>query len=157
MCRQGADDDCQWLVEQLRAVGTKRFDEIADIYDQGKFNVHLVDPDDEDLNYTGANTDNNPATNAMGRTMLRGRGVLLNNGLADGDLLAVAGHEALVHVQPQAVANDGSRLSDFAARVIEHTRPRDLSKFNEGIYRALTPGLQATAPVFRQYMAYINP
>ena len=72
-----------------------QFARAADFYEGTDRKVEFVDPADPELNQHGFNTDKDPTTHDMGRTLEKV--IKIEYDLKAGDLVMTAGHEALVH------------------------------------------------------------
>ena len=94
--------------------------------------MEFVDPTDSDLNQRGYNTDKNPATRDMGRTMEHV--IKIDYSLRAGDLMMTAAHEGLVH---------GKEHWPYLGDI--HEGP-----VNNALWSQLPRQLKALAPYWRQ-------
>lgn len=146
LCREGAYDDCQWLVEQLRGVGNRFFNSIAYMCESGDFEVHLTDATDKKLDPFGANRDDDPSNTVLGSTSPGGT-VRLNADVGKGDLIYAAAHEAWMHVNLGGLDSDGVKPETRGhAAWAEWQNPRVFLRWNRAIFKHLPAVLQQSAP-----------
>ena len=97
LCREGAYDDCQWLVEQLRGVGNRFFNSIAYMCESGDFEVHLTDATDKKLDPFGANRDDDPSNTVLGSTSPGGTSCTKSMGSCSAKNCHCASTRSVVH------------------------------------------------------------
>ena len=139
------DANCVKLVADLRRAGAEAakslkagernvFEEAAAAFEATDREVKYVARDDGDLNRGGENTDKDPSTNALGRTMAHS--IKIGNFLGVGDRLATAAHEIVVHgAEKNGLIFIGDALP---------TTPQT----NQLIWSQLTPAAKQTAKLF---------
>lgn len=142
------DPDCRRVINALRAaavtakVGSGEgniFSYAAKRYELTTRDVVFVGGQDKRLNHAGENSDGDPNTTAMGRTMptnLIGGGgqILLGNFLGKGDLALVAAHEMLAHDRQTLLHDTGGSIREL----------------NQTLWSQLPEGLKPTAELFRR-------
>lgn len=102
------------------------------------YDVSFVSPTDRTLDTRRKNSDGNPNTGVLGRT-LPGR-ILIRNDLGAGDLISTASHEILVH--------GGERNGVYIGDLSSGARTT-----NRLITQQLPPGLYASQVLFRRWLS----
>ena len=144
LCREG-DEDCHWLVDQLRGVGNVFFNTIASIYDEGDFKVELVAGTDRDFDRSGVNSDDNPNETKLGETFPNSN-VYLNKDVGMGDLMFAAAHEAWLHVNLGGLSDAGEKPNDvWESSIAEKQNKAGYARWNLAIYRQLPLNLRQSA------------
>jgi len=126
------DPDCRRMINALNAAAgaanvprgqRNLFRDAARAYESTKRDVVFVAANDSRLNEEGLNTDRNPETFAMGRTMppamwgipkmlgLGGEGdILIGNFLGEGDMVMTGAHEILGHGEQKIPTDHSERI-----------------------------------------------
>jgi hypothetical protein len=114
------------------------FLQAAAAYEATDQDVAFVSATDRALDRRGLNSDRNPRTGVLGRT-LPGR-ILIRNDLGAGDLVSTAAHEILVHGQEKS----GVYLGDLSSSA---------RTTNRLITQQLPASLYATQVLFRRWVS----
>jgi RHS repeat-associated protein len=110
------DPDCRRIINMLRSVAAEaeqrmsirsHFSAAADVYERTNREVKFVH-----YSHWRENTDRRTGNEAYGQTVGTKGPVLLNSVLGEGDLAAVATHEALTHMEDPAASGTGMHFGD---------------------------------------------